>query len=302
MGNTPLVRLNKLTAGLHRNVYVKLEGLNPGGSTKTRAALCMIRDAERRGALKPGATIVEYTSGNQGIGLALVSAVLGYRCIIVMPACMSEERKRIVRAYGAQIITTEAEGDNIFAFFERARLKAEELVAENENYFLAGQFENKANWEAHYNGTAEEIIAQMGELPLHGFIAAVGTGGTITGCARRLRQAYPNAVMVAVEPTTAAILSGGVIGSHSQQGIGDGFVPAILDTDCYSRIVRVSDERAFDTAKRLATEEGIFCGISSGTNVWAAMEFAKTLPEGSNIVTVCVDLGDRYLSVESFIG
>ena len=301
VGNTPLVRLNKLTEGLGRNVFVKLEGSNPGGSIKTRAALRMIRDAEQRGLLRPGATIVEYTSGNQGIGLALVAAVLGYRCTIVMPACMSEERKRIIRAYGAQIITTDATGNNIFEFFERAKNKALQLVAENENYFMAGQFDNPANWAAHYDGTAMEIIEQLGDIPLHGFIAAVGTGGTITGCAKRLQLHYPEAIMVAVEPTTAAILSGGVITSHTQQGIGDGFIPAILDTECYHRVVRVSDENAFLTAKRLAREEGIFCGISSGTNVWAAIEFARTLPSGSNVVTVCVDLGDRYLSVDSFI-
>jgi len=301
VGQTPLVRLNKIIEGLGRHVYVKLEGLNPGGSIKTRAALSMIRDAEARGVLRPGATIVEYTSGNQGIGLALVSAVLGYNCVIVMPACMSEERKRIITAYGAQIVTTDASGDNILAIFERARDEAKRLVTENEGWFMAGQFDNPANPAAHYGGTAEEIIAQMGELPLSAFVAAVGTGGTITGCAQRLRDAYPDAVMVTVEPETAAILSGGVIASHKQQGIGDGFIPGVLDTGAYAHVVRVSDEDAFATAKRLAREEGIFCGISSGSNVWAAVEFAKTLPEGSHVVTICVDLGDRYLSVEDFV-
>jgi len=301
VGSTPLIRLNSLIKDLRRNVLIKFEGLNPGGSIKTRAALNMIRDAEKRGILTPESTIVEYTSGNQGIGLALVSAVLGYKCVIVMPACMSEERRRIIRAYGAEVICTDADAGSIKEIFDRAREKAEQLVAENKTYFLASQFENPANSEAHYNGTAEEIICQMGDIPLDAFVAAVGTGGTITGCAHRLRQVYPTAKMVTVEPETAAILSGGVVTSHTQQGIGDGFIPAILDTECFEHVVTVSDKDAFDTAKRLAREEGIFCGISSGTNVWAAIEYAKKLPEGSNVVTVCVDLGDRYLSVDEFI-
>jgi len=301
VGNTPLIRLNKITEGLGRNVFVKFEGLNPGGSIKTRAALNMIRDAEEKGMLGPDSTIVEYTSGNQGIGLALVAAVLGYRCVIVMPACMSEERRRIIKAYGAEVVTTDADTGNINEIFGRAKAKAEQLVAENKTYFLARQFENPANSEAHYTGTAAEIISQMGDLPLDAFVAAVGTGGTITGCARKLKEAYPAAKMVTAEPETAAILSGGEISSHGQQGIGDGFIPDILDTDCYGHVVRVSDSDAFATAQKLARREGIFCGISSGTNVWAAIETAKTLPEGSNVVTICVDLGDRYLSVEDFI-
>jgi len=300
VGNTPLIKLNKLAKGLNRNVFVKFEGLNPGGSIKTRAALNMIRDAEKRGVLNPDSTIVEYTSGNQGIGLALVSAVLGYKCVIVMPECMSEERKSIVRAYGAEIICTDASG-TITEAFERAKAEAERLAAENETYFLARQFENPANCEAHYNGTAEEIINQMGGLPLHAFVAAVGTGGTVTGCAHRLRKEYPGIQIVTAEPEKAAILSGGFIGIHKQQGIGDGFIPGILDTECLEHVVTVSDEDAYGTAKKLSREEGIFCGISSGTNVWAAIEYAKKLPEGSNVVTVCVDLGDRYLSVEDFI-
>ena len=300
VGNTPLVRLNKVTDGLGRNVFVKFEGGNPGGSIKTRAALNMIRDAERRGALKPDSVIVEYTSGNQGIGLALVSAVLGYKCIIVIPSCMSEERRKTISAYGAELVLTDSSG-TITEAFERAKVKAEQLEAENENYFLARQFENPANCEAHYIGTAAEIITQMGDLPLDAFVAAIGTGGTITGCARRLSEEYPAAQIVAVEPVNAAILSGGVISSHTQQGIGDGFIPTILDPSCYNHVVAVTDSDAFGMAKRLAKEEGIFCGISSGTNVCAAIEFAKSLPVGSNIVTICVDLGDRYLSVDEFI-
>ena len=300
IGNTPLIKLNKITKDLNRNIYVKFEGLNPGGSIKTRAALNIISDAEKKGLLSPASTIVEYTSGNQGIGLALVSAVLGYKCKIVMPECMSEERRRIVKAYGAEIISTDASTGTITEIFERAKEKAEAIVADNENHFLAHQFENPANSEAHYKGTAEEIIDQMGDLALNAFIAAVGTGGTVTGCAHKLKERYPNALIATAEPVDAPILSGGVILSHGQQGIGDGFIPNILDTDCYERVVTVSDENAFSMSKRLAREEGIFCGISSGTNVCAAIEIARELPEGSNVVTICVDLGDRYLSVDEF--
>jgi len=300
VGNTPLIKLNKLTKDLGRNIYVKLEGQNPGGSIKTRAALNMIRDAEEKGILNPNSTIVEYTSGNQGIGLALVSAVLGLKCIIVMPDCMSEERKKIIKAYGAEVICTVSEG-SITEAFNRAKVAAEKLAKENDNYFLASQFENPANTEAHFVTTAQEIIDQMGNMQLDGFLAAVGTGGTITGCALKLKEKYPNIKIATAEPEKSAILTGGVISEHGQQGIGDGFIPNILDTSCYDECIVVSDENAFETARRLAREEGIFCGISSGTNCWAAMELAKKLPEGSNIVTICVDLGDRYLSVPGFI-
>lgn len=299
VGQTPLIKLNRLTEGLGRNVYVKFEGLNPGGSIKTRTALNMIRDAEKRGVIKPDSVIVEYTSGNQGIGLSLVAAVLGYKCVIVMPECMSEERKQIVRAYGAEIICTKA-ADNITVAFELAKKTALELVASDPKYFLAGQFDNQANCEAHYNGTAAEIIEQMGDTKLDAFVAAVGTGGTITGCSRHLKKVYPNSKMITVEPENSAILTCGKMGIHGQQGIGDGFIPNILDLKCFEHVVVVTDEDAFATAKALARKEGIFCGISSGTNVWAAIEYAKSLPEGSNVVTICADLGDRYLSVKDF--
>jgi len=305
VGNTPLIKLNKLTKNLGRNVFVKFEGLNPGGSIKTRTALNMIKDAEKKGLITPGKnTIVEYTSGNQGIGLSLVSAVLGYDCTIVMPECMSEERKKIIRAYGSEIICTPVPaGGTITEAFELAKNKALELVASDKKYFLAGQFENQANCEAHTNNTAIEILDQMkgSGLELHAFVAAVGTGGTITGCSRTLKKAVPSAKMVTVEPTESAIITGGKLGIHGQQGIGDGFIPEILDMDAFEYCVVVTDEDAFRTAKELALEEGIFCGISSGTNVWAAIEYAKKLPEGSNVVTVCADCGDRYLSVEGFI-
>ena len=305
VGNTPLIRLNKLTKGLGRNVFIKFEGLNPGGSIKTRTALNMIKDAEAKGLISPGKnTIVEYTSGNQGIGLSLVAAVLGYDCTIVMPECMSEERKSIIRAYGAEIICTPVPaGGTITEAFELAKNKALELIASDKKYFLAGQFENQANCEAHTNNTALEILEQMkgSGLELHAFVAAVGTGGTITGCSRALKKAYPNAKMITVEPTESAIITGGKLGIHGQQGIGDGFIPEILDMNSFEHCVVVTDEDAFATAKKLALQEGIFCGISSGTNVWAAIEYAKSMPEGSNVVTVCADCGDRYLSVEGFL-
>ena len=300
VGSTPLIKLDRVTKNLSRNVFVKFEGLNPGGSIKTRAALNMIKDAEEKGLLSSDSTIVEYTSGNQGIGLALVAAVRGYKCTIVMPACMSEERRQILRAYGAEVISTDASG-SITEAFERAKTTAEQLASDNESYFLAGQFNNPANCYAHYAGTANEIIMQMDDIPLDAFVAAIGTGGTITGCAHRLKQAYPSVKIVAVEPEKAAILSGGIVESHNQQGIGDGFIPEILDISCYDHVVTVSDEEAYATGKRLACEEGIFCGISSGTNVCAAIKYAETLPEGSNVVTICVDLGDRYLSIDGFI-
>lgn len=300
VGNIPLIKLNKLTKGLGRNVYVKFEGLNPGGSIKTRSALNMIRDAEKSGKLKPGDTVVEYTSGNQGIGLSLVSAVLGYKCKIVMPDCMSVERQKIMRAYGTEVILTETNG-TITDAFELAKETAIKLAESEDTYFLARQFDNLANPEAHYDGTAEEIIKQMGDVKLDAFVAAIGTGGTLTGCAHRLRTAYPDILIATVEPDKAAVLSCGEIGEHGQQGIGDGFIPSIVDMKCFQEVIVVSDNDAFVTSKRLAKEEGIFCGISSGSNVWSAIELAKKLPEGSNVVTICVDLGDRYLSVEGFV-
>ncbi|MCL2775350.1 MAG: cysteine synthase family protein [Oscillospiraceae bacterium] len=305
VGNTPLIRLNKMTEGLDRNIFVKFEGLNPGGSIKTRTALNMIKDAEAKRLISPGKnTIVEYTSGNQGIGLALVSAVLGYDCVIVMPECMSEERKKIIRAYGAEIICTPVpDGGTINEAFDLAKNTALELAASDTKYFLAAQFENQANCNAHTENTAREIIEQMNGagLELHAFVASAGTGGTITGCSRAFKKAFPKAKMITVEPENSAIITGGKIGIHGQQGIGDGFIPEILDMKSFDYCVVVGDEDAFATAKKLALQEGIFCGISSGTNVFAAIEYAKNLPEGSNIVTICADLGDRYLSVEGFI-
>jgi cysteine synthase A len=297
VGNTPLVRLRNVTRDLKRTVLVKVEGANPGGSIKTRTALNMIEEAERQGILKPDSVIIEFTSGNQGIGLALVSAVKGYKCTIVMPECMSEERRLIMQAYGAEMILTPV-GENITDTFSKAEAKVKELMESDPRYVLAGQFINPANPAIHESGTAEEIIEQLGEVVPQAFVAAVGTGGTITGAGQRLKEQYPGIKIVCVEPSTAAILSSGPVSSHKQQGIGDGFIPDILDTSVYCTIALVSDEEAYNMARRLAREEGLFAGVSSGTNVHAAIETAKSLPEGSVVVTILPDGGERYLSTE----
>jgi len=295
VGNTPLVALPKMTAGLDCRILAKVESQNPGGSVKTRTALNMIEDLEKRGMLRQDSIITEFTSGNQGIGLALVAAVKGYRCTIVMPACMSSERQRIISSYGAEIILTPM-GKDITETFSFAEAKVKELLSQDARYVLAGQFTNKANPDAHYNGTAKEIIAQLGDITPNAFVAAIGTGGTITGAGQMLREQYPGIKIVAVEPKDAAILSGGVVTSHKQQGIGDGFIPEILDTKLYHEVVTVSCEEAYTTARRLAREEGLFVGISSGTNVAAALAVAKQLPRGSIVVTILPDGGERYLS------
>jgi cysteine synthase A len=297
VGNTPLIKLNRITEGLGRDIYVKCEGLNPSGSIKIRPALNMIEDAEKRGLLNENSTIVEFTSGNQGIGLSLVAAVKGYRCIIVMPDCMSQERIKTMKAYGSEILLTPST-DNITETFNIAKSKAKELAAANKDYFLAGQFENPANSDAHYNTTGKEIFEQLEDIKLDAFVAAIGTGGTITGTGRYLKEKFPNLKIFALEPSCAAILSGKTVGSHKQQGIGDGFIPDILDQDIYDEILTVTDTEAFSTAKDLARLEGMFVGISSGTNVAASIKAAEKLPEGSVIVTILPDNGDRYLSVE----
>ncbi|MBT9155503.1 MAG: Cysteine synthase [Firmicutes bacterium] len=295
VGNTPLVELNRITAGLDRRILVKVESQNPGGSIKTRTALSMIEDAERRGLLKADSIIVEFTSGNQGIGLALVAAVKGYKCTIVMPACMSEERRRIMASFGAEIILTPV-GKDITETFSFAEAKVHEMIKRDPRCVLAGQFVNPANPRIHATQTAAEIIAQLEGVVPQAFVAAIGTGGTITGAGQRLKAAYPAIRVVAVEPTQAAILSGGVVANHKQQGIGDGFIPEILDTSVYDEVVVVSCEAAYAMTRRLAREEGLFAGISSGTNVCAALAVAQKLPADSVVVTILPDLGERYLS------
>lgn len=295
VGHTPLVKLNRVSDGLNRTILAKVEGLNPGGSVKTRTALNMISNLEAQGVLKPDSVILEFTSGNQGIGLALVAAVKGYKCTIVMPECMSEERQRIMKSYGAEIILTPV-GRDITETFAKAEQKAQELAASDPCYVLAGQFVNPANPAIHFSSTADEIIQQLDGATPHAFVAAVGTGGTITGAGRRLKQAYPGIKVIAVEPEDAAILTGCRIGIHKQQGIGDGFIPEVLDTTIYDDVITVSCDDAYHMARQLARLEGLFVGISSGTNVIAAIEAAKRLPEGSIVVTVLPDTGERYLS------
>ena len=298
VGSTPLVRLNRVTEGLKREIYAKVEGLNPGGSIKIRTALNMIEDAERRGALKPDSIIIEFSSGNQGIGLSLVAAVKGYKCTIVMPEIMSDERKNTMRAFGTELILTPS-GKDIADTFAKAEAKVKELIESDSRYFLANQFVNPANSNAHYNGTATEIINQLGDIIPIAFVSSFGTGGTITGISKKLRETYKDIKVCLAEPDEANILAGCQdLGCHGQQGIGDGFIPELLDLNCYDDLISISDKQAYEMAQKLASLEGLFCGISSGTNVTAAIEYAKQLPEGSVVITILPDLGERYVSVK----
>jgi len=296
VGNTPLVKLQHLPSKDCASILVKLESLNPGGSIKTRAALGMIRAAERDGKLRPGSIIVEATSGNQGIGLSLVAAVLGYKTIICMPENMSEERKALVRAYGAELVLTPA-GKDIQEAITLARQKANEIrESDPQHVFLASQFDNPANPETHRTTTAQEILSQVGG-PIDAFVAGIGTGGTLTGVGEVLKAKFPSIKVVAVEPSNAAILRGGTIGHHIQQGIGDGFIPNILNTGIIDDIVLVNDEDALQTARDLARKEGLLVGVSSGSNVWAALRIGQELGKGKTVVTVLPDTGERYLSM-----
>ena len=299
VGNTPLVRLNRITEGLGRDIYVKVEGLNPSGSIKIRTALSMIEDAERREILKPDSNIIEFSSGNQGIGLSLVAAVKGYKCTIVMPEIMSDERKKTMRAFGTELILNKKK-KNIGETFAKAEAKVKELLESDSRYFLAGQFVNPANTIAHYQGTGSEIVEQLGDIIPTAFVSGFGTGGTITGISRRLKEAYPKIKICIAEPDEANILAGCEdIGCHGQQGIGDGFIPELLDTECHNCLISISDDEAYDMARKLASLEGLFCGISSGTNVSAAVRYARQLPEGSVVITILPDLGERYVSVQN---
>ncbi len=296
IGHTPLVELQRVRLRGSR-ILVKMESLNPGGSVKCRPAHAMIREAERQGLLRPDSIIVEATSGNQGIALCMVGAALGYGVRIVMPANMTRERQAIIRAYGAELVLTDPGGD-IGEAIGNALATVERMAAEDPRVFVPGQFANPANPRSHYLTTAVEILEQVGaEGPVDAFVSGVGTGGTLTGVGRALKEAYPHCLVVAAEPQKAAILSGGDIGHHLQQGIGDGIIPPVLDVTIVDRTVLVSDEAAMATAARLAREEGLMVGISSGTNVHASLMIAKDLGPGKTILTICPDTGDRYLSI-----
>jgi cysteine synthase A len=298
MGHTPMIKLQRMPEPGSADVYVKYEGLNVGGSIKTRTALRMIEAAEREGRIGPGSIIVEPTSGNQGIGLALVGAVKGYRTIIIMPDSVSEERRKLVRHYGADVKLIHDAGD-IGKCIEECLHAALEMKRKNPKVFVPQQFENPNNTLAHKKSTAQEIIAQAGR-PIHGYCSGIGTGGTLTGIGEVLKERYPDIEIWAVEPENAAILAGGTIGTHMQMGIGDGIIPAILNRDIYDDIYVVTDAEAIETARRLAREEGLMCGISSGTNVAAALKLAKRLGPGKTVVTVLPDTAERYFSTPLF--
>ena len=300
IGQTPMVRLNRLVKPGMAQILVKYEGLNVGGSIKTRTAFNMIEQAEREGKLKKGMTIVEPTSGNQGIGLALVGAVKRYRTIIVMPDSVSEERRKLVRHYGAEVILIHDAGD-IGECIDNCLKTALRMAEEDENVFVPQQFENPNNTNAHIQHTALEILEQV-EGRIDGFCSGIGTGGTITGIGEVLKSKNPDMLIWAVEPENAAILAGGNIGTHLQMGIGDGIIPEILNQDIYDDIYIVTDEEALETAKALARKEGLMCGISSGTNVAAAISMAKKLGEGKTVVTVLPDTAERYFSTPLFAG
>ncbi|MBQ1437170.1 MAG: cysteine synthase A [Ruminococcus sp.] len=298
VGHTPMVRLNNMTDENSAEIYAKFEGLNVGGSIKTRTALNMIKKAEKAGKINKDTIIVEPTSGNQGIGLALVGAVKGYRTVIIMPDSVSEERRKLVRHYGAEVILIHDDG-NIGKCIEECLNTALKMAAEDPNVFVPQQFENENNPCAHRHHTALEIMEQV-EGPIDGFCSGIGTGGTITGIGEVLKAQYPDILIWAVEPENAAILSGGTIGTHLQMGIGDGVIPKVLNTKIYEDICIITDEEAINTSKDLARKEGLMCGISSGTNVAAAIKMAKKLGKGKVVVTVLPDTAERYFSTPLF--
>ena len=298
MGNTPIIRLNKIADPDGAQILVKFEGLNVGGSIKTRTAFNMILDAEQKGLINKDTVIVEPTSGNQGIGLALVGAVRGYKTKIIMPDSVSEERRKLVQHYGAEVILIHDDG-NIGECIEECLNTALKMKAEDPNVFVPQQFENPANPAIQRSQTAKEIIEAVGG-EIHGFCSGIGTGGTITGIGEVLKEHNPDMTIWAVEPEHAAILSGGSIGTHIQMGIGDGLIPPILNQGVISDICIVKDDEAINTAKELASKEGIMCGISSGTNVAAAIKLAKVLGKGKTVVTVLPDTAERYFSTPLF--
>lgn len=298
MGGTPIIRLNHMAGPEDAQILVKFEGLNVGGSIKTRTAFNMIRDAEEKGLINKDTIIVEPTSGNQGIGLALVGAVRGYKVKIIMPDSVSEERRLLVKHYGAEVILIHDAG-NIGECIEQCLELALKMKAEDPNVFVPQQFENPANPAIQRSATGAEILEQVGG-PIHGFCSGIGTGGTITGIGETLKMANPDIIIWAAEPENAAILSGGSIGTHVQMGIGDGVIPAILNQQIYDDVCIIKDEEAIKASKDLAAKEGIMCGISSGTNVAAALKLARKLGKGKTVVTVLPDTAERYFSTPLF--
>jgi cysteine synthase A len=293
IGDTPLVRLNRVVPEGSAEIYLKLEFQNPGASVKDRIAISMVEVAEQEGKLKPGSTIIEPTSGNTGIGLAMVAAAKGYKAILVMPETMSIERRSLLKAYGAQLVLTPgAEG------MKGAIRRAEELQAENPDYFMPQQFKNQANVKVHRETTGPEIVAAIKghDGKLDAFISGVGTGGTITGAGEVLKENFPGIKIYAIEPTNSPVLAGGKPGPHKIQGIGAGFIPDILNTEIYDGVIAVDNEEAFETARRVAKEEGILGGISSGAAIFAALKVAKELGKGKRVVAVIPSNGERYLS------
>ncbi len=300
IGHTPLIRLNRMVDEDSAEILVKFEGLNVGGSIKTRTAYNMITEAEKQSIINKDTIIVEPTSGNQGIGLALVGAVKGYKTVIIMPDSVSCERRMLVQHYGAEVILVHDAG-NIGDCIDECLKTAERMKAENPNVYIPQQFENKANPMVHKYHTGLEILEQAGK-EIHGFCSGFGTGGTISGIGETLKAVYPDIEIWAVEPENAAILAGGTIGTHLQMGIGDGLIPGNLNLNIYSNVYIVSDEEAIRTAKDLARLEGIMCGISSGTNVAAAKQLAKKLGKGKTVVAVLPDTAERYFSTPLFEG
>ena len=298
MGKTPLIKLNHLTTLADAEILVKFEALNVGGSIKTRTACAMIEAAEKEGLLNPDSIIVEPTSGNQGIGLALVGAVKGYHVVIIMPDSVSAERRMLVEQYGAEVIMIEDKG-NIGEAIDRCAKMAEELKKNNPNVYIPQQFENPHNPEVQRLVTAQEILNDV-DGPIDGYCSGVGTGGTLSGIGEVLKEKNPDILIWAVEPQNAAILAGGSIKTHLQMGIGDGLIPKNLNTKIYSSSCIVSDEDALYTARQLALKEGLLCGISSGSNVYAALKMARELGPGKRVVTILPDTGERYFSTPLF--
>ncbi|HWR83490.1 MAG TPA: cysteine synthase A [Candidatus Deferrimicrobium sp.] len=294
IGRTPLVRLNRLSPPGGATIYGKVEFFNPGGSVKDRICLNMINEAERLGTLKPGGTIVEPTSGNTGIGLALIAAVRGYKLILVMPESMSMERASLLSSYGAQLVLTPAwEG------MKGSIRESESIIAQNPSYFMPDQFSNPANPAMHKKTTAVEILESL-DGKIDAFVAAVGTGGTITGCGELFKERNPNVQVIAVEPSGSPVLSGGEPGPHKIQGIGAGFIPKVLNRAIIDRVMTVADDEAYQTAKQLSKKEGLLVGISAGANVFIAQKVAQELGPGKNVVTILCDTGERYISIEKY--